>query len=69
MGPGPNDRGLSREHIFDAVDASLRRLETDYIDLYPYVEFSVEQVFRPYLRGESSDGRDLDFALHRVEVL
>ncbi|HWF10375.1 MAG TPA: aldo/keto reductase [Bryobacteraceae bacterium] len=34
MGPGPNDRGLSRKHIFDAVDASLRRLQTDYIDLY-----------------------------------
>ncbi|MGI5240308.1 aldo/keto reductase [Dactylosporangium sp. CA-139066] len=33
-GPGPNDRGLSRAHIMDAVDASLRRLGTDYIDLY-----------------------------------
>jgi 1-deoxyxylulose-5-phosphate synthase len=34
MGPGPNDRGLSRKHIMDAVDASLRRLGTDHIDLY-----------------------------------
>ncbi|MGH2447216.1 MAG: aldo/keto reductase, partial [Chloroflexota bacterium] len=34
MGPGPNDRGLSRKHILDAVDASLRRLQIDYIDLY-----------------------------------
>lgn len=34
MGAGPNDQGLSRKHIFDAVDASLRRLQTDYIDLY-----------------------------------
>jgi aryl-alcohol dehydrogenase-like predicted oxidoreductase len=34
MGTGPNDRGLSRKHIMDAVDASLRRLSTDYIDLY-----------------------------------
>ncbi len=34
MGPGPNDRGLSRKHILDAIDASLRRLGTDYIDLY-----------------------------------
>lgn len=33
-GPGPNDRGLSRHHIHSAVDASLRRLATDYIDLY-----------------------------------
>jgi len=34
MGPGPNDQGLSRIHIMHAVDASLRRLQTDYIDLY-----------------------------------
>jgi MoaA/NifB/PqqE/SkfB family radical SAM enzyme len=36
---------------------------------YFYVEFSVEQLFRPSLHGESNDGRDLGFALHRVEVL
>ncbi len=34
MGPGPNDQGLSRAHIMAAVEASLRRLQTDYIDLY-----------------------------------
>ncbi|HLF25139.1 MAG TPA: aldo/keto reductase [Anaerolineae bacterium] len=34
MGEGPNDEGLSRKHILDAVEASLRRLQTDYIDLY-----------------------------------
>jgi len=34
MGDGPNDEGLSRAHIMQAVDASLRRLDTDYIDLY-----------------------------------
>jgi aryl-alcohol dehydrogenase-like predicted oxidoreductase len=34
MGPGPNDLGLSRRHVLDAVDASLRRLATDFIDLY-----------------------------------
>ncbi len=33
-GPGPNDRGLSRAHIMAAIDASLRRLGTDYVDLY-----------------------------------
>ena len=32
--PGPNGRGLSRKAIFTAIDASLRRLETDYVDLY-----------------------------------
>jgi aryl-alcohol dehydrogenase-like predicted oxidoreductase len=34
MGPGPNRRGLSRKHILEACDASLRRLKTDFIDLY-----------------------------------
>src|SRR5262245_25077867 len=34
VGHGANDEGLSRRHIFDAVEASLRRLRTDYIDLY-----------------------------------
>lgn len=34
MGEGPNDEGLSRVHIMNAVEASLRRLQTDYIDLY-----------------------------------
>src|ERR1700709_1834464 len=34
MGPGPNDKGLSRKHIMSAIDASLSRLGTDYVDLY-----------------------------------
>jgi aryl-alcohol dehydrogenase-like predicted oxidoreductase len=34
MGEGPNQRGLGRQHIMGAVEASLRRLQTDYIDLY-----------------------------------
>ena len=34
IGPGVNDRGLSRKHVIDAVEGSLRRLGTDYIDLY-----------------------------------
>lgn len=34
MGPGPNDKGLSRKHIMSAIDASLKRLNTDYVDLY-----------------------------------
>src|SRR5947207_182034 len=33
-GPGRNDRGLSRKHIMNSIDGSLRRLQTDYIDLY-----------------------------------
>jgi aryl-alcohol dehydrogenase-like predicted oxidoreductase len=34
VGPNPWDRGASRKHLLDAVDASLRRLQTDYVDLY-----------------------------------
>jgi aryl-alcohol dehydrogenase-like predicted oxidoreductase len=34
MGPGPNNKGLSRKHIMSAIDASLKRLGTDYVDLY-----------------------------------
>lgn len=34
MGDGPNDQGLSRSHILDGIEASLNRLQTDYVDLY-----------------------------------
>jgi 1-deoxyxylulose-5-phosphate synthase len=34
MGPGPNDRGLSRKHVLAGIDSSLRRLGVDYVDLY-----------------------------------
>ncbi|WP_377271979.1 aldo/keto reductase family protein [Peterkaempfera sp. SMS 1(5)a] len=33
-GPGRNDRGLGRKHIMESIDGSLRRLQTDYVDLY-----------------------------------
>ncbi|MEU2134134.1 aldo/keto reductase family protein [Streptomyces sp. NPDC018352] len=33
-GPGHNDRGLGRKHIMESIDNSLRRLQTDYVDLY-----------------------------------
>ena len=39
MGKGPNDRGLSRKHLLDAIDASLRRLGVDYVDLYQIHRF------------------------------
>ncbi len=39
MGPGPNDRGLSRGAIMAQIDASLRRLGTDYVDLYQVHRF------------------------------
>lgn len=34
MGEGPNDRGLSRKHVFEQLNASLKRLNTDYVDIY-----------------------------------
>jgi aryl-alcohol dehydrogenase (NADP+) len=42
MGDGPNDRGLSRKHVFDAIDASLRRLGIDHVDLYQIHRFDRE---------------------------
>jgi aryl-alcohol dehydrogenase-like predicted oxidoreductase len=38
-GDGPNDRGLSRSHLLDAIDGSLRRLGMDYVDLYQIHRF------------------------------
>jgi aryl-alcohol dehydrogenase-like predicted oxidoreductase len=41
MGDGPNDRGLSRKHIREQIDASLRRLGVDYVDLYQCHRYDV----------------------------
>ncbi|MEV0704328.1 aldo/keto reductase family protein [Saccharopolyspora sp. NPDC050389] len=41
-GPGRNDRGLSRKHIMESIDASLRRLQTGYVDLYQAHRFDPE---------------------------
>ena len=42
MGDDPNQRGLSRKHIMHAIDDSLRRLGTDYVDLYQIHRFDYE---------------------------
>jgi aryl-alcohol dehydrogenase-like predicted oxidoreductase len=41
-GPGPNDRGLSRKHIMHSIDASLQRLNVEYVDLYQAHRFDYE---------------------------
>jgi aryl-alcohol dehydrogenase-like predicted oxidoreductase len=51
VGPGPNDRGLSRKHIVEGCHASLRRLKTDYLDLYQAHRYDVETPLEETLRA------------------
>jgi len=50
-GPGPNDWGASRYHLYDAVEASLRRLQTDHIDLYYVHVYDDATPIEEMLRG------------------
>ena len=50
-GPGQNDRGLSRKHIIESCNASLRRLQTDHIDLYQAHRYDVETPLEETLRA------------------
>ncbi|QKW35132.1 aldo/keto reductase family protein [Actinomadura sp. NAK00032] len=50
-GPGVNDRGLSRKHIFESIHASLGRLGTDYVDLYQAHRFDYETPLEETLRA------------------
>ena len=61
MGEGPNDEGLSRGHIMHAVEASLRRLDTDYIDLYQTHAFDKSTPIDETLRA-------LDDLVHQGKV-
>jgi aryl-alcohol dehydrogenase-like predicted oxidoreductase len=50
-GPNPNNRGLSRKHIIESCEASLRRLGTDHVDLYQAHRFDVETPLEETLRA------------------
>ena len=58
VGPGPNDEGLSRQHIVRAVEDSLRRLGTDVIDLYQTHAFDPETPIEETLRALDDLVRD-----------
>jgi aryl-alcohol dehydrogenase-like predicted oxidoreductase len=51
MSDAPNDRGLSRKHLMAAIDASLRRLGTDYVDLYQIHRWDAETPIEETLRA------------------
>jgi aryl-alcohol dehydrogenase-like predicted oxidoreductase len=51
VGPGPNDSGLSRKHIMESVHGSLRRLQTDYVDLYQAHRYDHETPLEETLRA------------------
>src|SRR5690348_1841979 len=58
MGDGPNDAGLSRHHLIRACEASLRRLGTDYIDLYQVHEWDGRRRWRRrWRRSTTCSGR------------
>jgi aryl-alcohol dehydrogenase-like predicted oxidoreductase len=50
-GPGPNDSGMSRAHILESVETSLKRLGTDYLDLYYIHHVDVETPLEEMLRA------------------
>ena len=62
MGEGPNDRGLSRKHIMEQCEASLARLDTDYIDLYQCHRYDDETPLEETVRA-------MDDLVHQGKIL
>jgi aryl-alcohol dehydrogenase-like predicted oxidoreductase len=62
MGDGPNDRGLSRKHIMEQCEASLKRLDTDYIDLYQCHRYDDETPLEETVRA-------MDDLVHQGKIL
>ena len=62
MGTGPNDRGLSRKHIMEQCDASLKRLKIDYIDVYYCHGYDAATPLEETLRA-------MDDLVHKGKVL
>ena len=62
MGDGPNDRGLSRKHIMEQCEASLARLDTDYIDLYQCHRYDAETPLEETVRA-------MDDLVHQGKIL
>ncbi len=61
MGPGPNDSGMSRVHIMQAIDDSLKRLEMDYVDIYYIHHVDTQTPLEEMLRA-------LDDLVHQGKV-
>lgn len=50
-GPGKNDRGLSRKHVMESINGSLRRLQTDYVDVYQAHRYDYETPLEETMRA------------------
>ena len=68
MGDDPNQKGLSRKHILHAIDDSLRRLGTDYVDLYQIHRFDYETPIEETLAALARRRASRQGALHRRVV-